>query len=236
MARAVPAALSFDGSDDILTVADEAALQITDRITIMGWARLSGPSEQGYLCGRLNSASNGGYGILLQPTHGAASTIALAGLSAQLSVTGLVPSEQMTDWRHYAFSYDATAASGSRPFRAYLDGNLIYELTNRTETIPAQAGLNFLVGNRTGGSSAGTYIGGLVRDVRVYNAALTADEVARCCVGDGPDGVRPVLHLPLDDATGVTARNLGSTLAGTISGATWVTTAALMPFRARTLV
>lgn len=240
-ARDVDAVLNLNNTvDGIVTVGDHLALRTSQDITMSAWARAVGVAEAGFVCGRLNNSTAGGYGLYLDGTTNPI-RISLNGLSfgPRVADFAMTPNE-FTSWHHYAVSFNGSAASGSRTAKFYLDGRLISTQTALTDGIPHQASVDYLVGNRTG--SAVSMFGGDVWENRLYTRVLTDTEVARLCVGRSVDETGLVLHLPLDDASGTVARNLarggvGDGALGT--GCAWRTKAAypeIMPFRGRSKV
>lgn len=83
-----------------------------------------------------------------------------------------------TEWHHVALVFDGTQTGNQGRLKGYIDGverTLDYEGT----TIPATTGAynsNFQIGRN---STDGTLSSGLIDDVRIYNRAITADEVKR---------------------------------------------------------
>jgi hypothetical protein len=240
--------LTLDGTaNGVVTVADNAALQITSKLTIMCWAKsFSGP-DLGYIFGRTNAASAGGWS--LQKTTSTNTTNASTILSG-LSGGGLGGnSTRMTfgesaQWQHYAASYDASLPSGSRQARVYQNGILDFSSDGQIMTIPNVAGLDFLIGNRTGGVVADTFFYGAVYDIRVYSRILTQDEICRVCCGQDVSPTELVLHMPCTDGSGTTVANIANSGVGNGvmgAGAAWQLKGVLstygpgdnMPFRTR---
>ena len=131
--------------------------------------------------------------------------------------------------------YDARPASGARPARIYINNVVAHASDNNTKTIPAPAGIDFLVGNRAGGAAANTFFAGNIFDLRVYNAALSREDFAKLQVGR-EIATPPVLHMPFTDVVGGTAANIAGDAGVLGAGAAWrdpETHPMLMPFRAR---
>lgn len=239
--RGVAAVLNLNNTvDGIVTVADHVALRTSQDITMSAWARAVSTIEAGFVCGRLNNSTAGGYGLYLDGTTNPI-RISLNGLSFGPRVADYaMPPNEFTSWHHYAVSFNGSAASGSRTAKFYLDGRLLSTQSGLTDGIPHPASVDYLIGNRTG--SAVSMFGGDVWDNRLYTRILSDTEVAKLCVGQAIDDTGLVLHLPLDDASGTVARNLarggvGDGALGT--GCAWRTKAAypeIMPFRGRSKV
>src|SRR5690606_11897884 len=90
--------------------------------------------------------------------------------------------------------------------RLYLDGVQVAQNTGVTLT-PAQIGSGTTAANYIGRSvySADKYLLGNVRDFRIYDAALSAGEVADLVPGDATRAQRDAAALSLGDTSAVTA-------------------------------
>lgn len=82
-----------------------------------------------------------------------------------------------TKWHHYTMVYDGSLSGNSR-LQAYVDGVNISSSLSFTGTIPATSG------SYTGGLDIGRHNltdanDGVIDDVRIYNRALSADEIKR---------------------------------------------------------
>lgn len=240
-ARDVAAVLNLDNSTTgIVTVADHALLRTSQDVTMTAWVRAVSNAEAGFVCGRLYNTPNEGYGMYLDAGTNPV-RIGFHGLSFGPQVTDYaLPPNAFTDWHHYALTFNGSAASGSRVVSFYLDGDLIDTNTGLTDGIPHPTGIDYLVGNRTG--STLSMFGGDVWDNRVWSRVLSADEIAAVCLGRPVDVTSLVLWLPLDDASGTTARNLATSGVGNGTlgaGATWRTKNAypgVMPFATHTVL
>ena len=74
-----------------------------------------------------------------------------------------------TDWHHLAGTFDGTTG------RLYLDG--VATGTPDTSGSLVTNNLNLYIGRNTDPDVATTYFNGLIDDVRIYNRALSAQEV-----------------------------------------------------------
>jgi hypothetical protein len=160
-------ALSFDGVNDLVTVADSASLDLTTAMTIEAWvqpSKLTGswrtvavkeqPSQLSYALYAGNGNNNGNRPSGHVNTGG---DVALPG-TASLG-TGR--------WTHLASTWDGTT------IRLYVDGK---EVSSARVTGTATTSGKPL---RIGGNQVWSeWFSGLIDEVRVYNRALTAAEVA----------------------------------------------------------
>jgi hypothetical protein len=235
----VPAVLALnDTLTGIVTVADHVDLRTGQDVTMMAWARVHGNAQRGFLFGRLNNATNGGWGLNIDATIAGGVRMMLAGLGGgPRTADAVMPANWITEWHHYAITFGGP--TGNKTIKFYADGTLVRTSASINDAIAHQIGVDMTIGNRIGGAlEVGTW-GGEMYDLRYYKRVLTDDEVARACVGLDVSSDGLIVHMPLDDRIGTTARNLaGSGVAdGVLSaGATWVdavTDPARMPFLAR---
>jgi glucose/arabinose dehydrogenase len=157
-------ALSFDGVNDFVAVADSASLDLTTSLTISAWVRptsISGwrtvimkeGSPTGLVYALYSSTSNnfpGGY-------------LEIGSADRELKGTASVVT---TGWRHLSLTYDGTT------MRMYIDG---VERGSRAQTgaLTVSAG-QFKIG---GNAVWAEWFNGLIDEVRVYNRALTAGQI-----------------------------------------------------------
>ena len=225
------AVIYLDGTTNgVVTIADHAALQITDKYTLMIRWKCATTAPDGYLCGRLNSSNDGGYGMYLK-YHGDGVTVDPGNVMGQIVQTASRAERNLntceaTSWHHMAISYDATPAAGSRVSKIYIDGVLKSTNSTLSRDLTVVSAINFLVGNRTSGGGAGTTFNGWVCDLKLYNRILSADEILADKNGTEISNANLVIDMPMDDATGTTAVNNAASGVGngTLgSGATWIT-------------
>lgn len=182
-------ALSFDGVDDYASLGTARAPHVKRDQTVMLWFRGEGAQGGGdslQVLFTLHRSEDSGFALALDADVPLAYKVyGDRELARASSATSL------REWHHLAFVIQA-----EQP-RLYLDGvevgTSMNELTNRT---PTQAFL---------GSADGfehPYHGAL-DELRVYERAFAAEEVAAVAAGEPPSDAEPiVLYLPFDEAEG----------------------------------
>lgn len=157
-------ALVFDGRSSIVTVKDSITLDLTSAMTLeawvyptttsLGWATIIAKEQTGGIVYDLYGGSTGGI-----PFSGVY-------ISGEKILNGTAPLPANT-WTHLAATYDGKAQ------RLYVNGVLV---ASRAQTGKILASTGAL---RIGGNGLwGEYFTGRIDEVRVYNRALTASEIA----------------------------------------------------------
>jgi PKD repeat protein len=159
-------ALSFNGSNSLVTVADSAALDLTNGMTLSawvyptswasGWKTVIMKERSGGLAYTLNANSDAG-----RPN----TTLRIGSYDRQLTAGSHLPTNT---WAHLAATYN-----GSRQ-RLFVNG---VQVGSRSQTGNLDVTANPV---RIGGSTVwpNQYFQGLIDEVRVYNRALTRTEIA----------------------------------------------------------
>ena len=152
-------ALSFNGSNQRVDIADSASLRLTTGMTLSAWIKpvvvtpawrdivMKGQDEY-YLVG--TSSSNGGV-----PATGGTYT-------SPLYATG----SSVNDWSYLAATYDGTS------LKLYVNGVQVAS-RNQTGAIKNSTGTVGIGGD----AFWGQYFNGLIDDVRIYNRALAPSEI-----------------------------------------------------------
>jgi len=156
-------ALSFDGVDDTVTIADANSLDLSAGMTIAAWLRPTaiggrrtavlkeGASSPVYSL-YANGAGNSPFAEVVTP-----------GTAFDLGGTVQLP---LSTWTHLAVTYDGST------MRMFVNGDLV---SSRAATGAIVTSADPL---RIGGNPArGEYFQGRIDDVRVYNRALAASEI-----------------------------------------------------------
>lgn len=158
-------AYSFDGVDDYVDCGNDASLNITDAITIEAWVRVGSFATdwQRVVC---KETTGDGYSLGLRSTG--AIEWYLGGTVLESYANDIL----LDTWFHVAVSYDKNLPDSQ--MKIYVNGNLKKSGT-KTTTIPVNT-KNLVIGRRS--TSDMLYFNGLITDVRIYNRALSQQEIS----------------------------------------------------------
>ena len=173
----------FDGMDDEVVVSNSAALNPSGALSVAAWVYNEGPGVLNGIVVFKGSAPGGGsgqYGLVAFPLSGG------GGFTPSFSLN-----TTSTSWRDYT-SPVATATGVwthlagtyvSGRLRLYVDGELKLEQTTVSGSIPSMDGDLYIGAEH---SWTREHFKGLIDEVRVYNRALTSNEVAELAGGELP--------------------------------------------------
>jgi methionine-rich copper-binding protein CopC len=191
-------ALSFDGSNDWVTVADAAALDFTSALTLEAWVR---PASQNDFATVVMKESSTGMVYGLYASDGAnnpPSAYLIANNDPSVRGSSVLP---VNAWSHLATTYDGSS------LKIYVNGELVgtQAATGNISTSPDPL--------RIGGNEFwGEWFSGLIDEVRVYNRALGEGEIRydmSTPIGGSPDATLPTGSINSPSA--------GSTVSGTVN-------------------
>ena len=157
-------ALDFDG-DDAVEIPHNSLLSITDEITISAWTYMRANAS-----GEMSIVSKGGWAANDLPyelTETPGGVIYWQFYDDGGRDTCAPDSPPVDEWHHIAATYDGNI------FKCYIDGVLADEWAY-AGTMPENTA-SVTIGQRSRG---GTYFNGMIDEVRIYDVALTAEEVA----------------------------------------------------------
>lgn len=162
-------ALSFDGTNDYVSVPRNSILNSTidGSHTVSMWIRNSQVTTVDRLFG-MPDATSGTHAVLLNYTSvGKVSYYEGSGadVNSLLSTTADLNNGK---WRHLVFQLDGTT------MRIYVDGVLD---SSRTMVAATLSDENLYIGRTRGIDASDQYFNGLIDDVRIYNRALSAQEI-----------------------------------------------------------
>jgi len=173
-------ALSFDGVDDNVALGSPTTLDDITVKTITAWIKLDSFGGGGY--GRIIDKEDCGTGTCawLFSVDGDTNSLAyLQHFTTDYFLWSSSPTNSMTTgaWYHVAVIYDNSGASNDPIF--YINGVLqtaTEELTG-SGTRKSDAANNAYIGNNAQGAQVVADFDGLIDDVRVYNRALSSQEI-----------------------------------------------------------
>jgi hypothetical protein len=167
-------AITFDGVNDLVSVPDANSLDLTNAMTLEAWVRPTTVSNYRTVLVK-ETAGNLVYALYASSTFGGSG---VQRPSAWIFADGLGPTTALpvNTWSHIATTYDRTN------WRFYVNG---VQVATRAYTPAIQASTGAL---RIGGNSIWSeWFAGQIDEVRVYDRALSAAEVA----GDRDRPVNP---------------------------------------------
>lgn len=176
--------LEFDGRNDYM---EEAAdlLQGSASATMMAWINPSNISSNPVIMGEEN--------ITLSITNTSRLRANINGTIFNSASGITIP---MNKWSHIALVFDGSANTA----RLYLNGDEVGINTSVGSSITATASNSFKIGRNP--TASNSFYGGLIDEVRVFNVALTADQLRRMVYqevaynGAAVDGATVPLAVP----------------------------------------
>lgn len=163
-------ALNFDGINDHVVVPVKPALNVVNAISIEAWIKPSNNGGTQDVISKSSATANSGY-IFPRTISGWSTIEFLLNFSPGGWKTLRIPygTNKIGEWHHVAATYDGFT------MRIFIDGALMGSL-NFTGSINVNNN-NLTIGNQPGFTE---YYGGSLDDVRIYNRALSACEIAGC--------------------------------------------------------
>jgi len=184
-------ALSFNGTSTWVSIADHASLDLTTGMTLEAWVKPSALS--GWRTVIMKEASGSESYTLYAHDNAPRPAAYVHSTTSEVSVTGS-SGLTLNVWTHLAATFDGAM------LRMYVNG---VEVGTRAVSQPIAPSANPL---KIGGNAVwGEYFAGLIDEVRIYNRALSRNEIQNDMtvpVGVVPDTTAPVVSLtaPLDGA------------------------------------
>ena len=158
------AALTFDGVNDLVTVADANSLDLTTGMTLEAWVRPTAQTDWRTLI--LKEATGKLVYALYSSSAFGGSGVARPSSWIHASNVGATTALAINTWSHLVTTYDKVT------WRLYINGTQVASKAYKG-TIPVSTGALRIGGNTIWAE----WFAGQIDDVRVYNRALTAAEV-----------------------------------------------------------
>ena len=176
-------ALQFDGSGDYVTVPDNSALRFnqSSNFTIACWVK---PSSSGYLICKMRASGIGifGYQLSWESSSSRFKFIAESSGYASTSIYSSNNSAPAGAWRHVAAVYS------NKTMKIYCNGQPQGNGTfayNTGTTTPDKA---LAIGARSYDLTVTSFFTGIIDDVRIYNSALSDQDVLTLYQGQSDAG------------------------------------------------
>jgi hypothetical protein len=159
---------TFDGSNDVITIGNNAVFNHTSQLTIEAWVNFdSNSSDFIFEKGNVNtqySLFSHSTDIVFRTKHSGDSSYHTQ--SPSKTSVGIVNGQ----WHHIVGSWDGSTK------RIYVDGVLKNSVSKSGALVTTSAGAAI---GRFGGTSTGYYFDGGIAIVRIYNKGLSANEVGQ---------------------------------------------------------
>ncbi|MCK5285930.1 MAG: LamG domain-containing protein, partial [Candidatus Pacebacteria bacterium] len=170
-------ALSFDGVDDNIDLgdADELDFERTDAFSISIWYK--GTDTSGAVISKMNVANDyQGYDVYITGGYIKSHIISTWPTNA-LAETGTLYIVNDNEWHHLVITYDGS--SDSNGLKLFVDNKeettvIQYDLLSATISNSVS---NRIASRSSGSAATGTYTSGSISDVKIYDRALSAEEV-----------------------------------------------------------
>ena len=151
-------AYNFDGLDDRINA--PLSTTVVDNFSIEGWAKISTLTSDNQIIFHNGNSFLNGWGLLIS------STGSLVILYGAVSYTTVPFQCSLNQWYHFAL----VRTNGIT--KAYANGTEVFNSNIASPVAPTD---NFCIGNMSTGTN---FFNGVVDNVKVYNTALTAQEVS----------------------------------------------------------
>ncbi|MBI4895551.1 MAG: LamG domain-containing protein [Candidatus Aenigmarchaeota archaeon] len=216
-------ALSFDGVNKYVSVADSSSLDPTDAITISAWfyARgygnsailMKGPNQGGY------SDSNSQYGIFFKDENAVAFRLSGVGEISYRATTydnypsypNVVLMPSVNKWHNIVGTYDGAK------MQLWIDGNMVKEISVSGK-ISVTADPLYIGSRNSDGSSDKRYwnyfFNGLIDETLIYNRAISVDEMQQLY----KNGLTGKMGTYIDETLKNNATCFGSSCPSSIDG------------------
>jgi hypothetical protein len=218
----IGSAVSFDGSNDLIELADQATLDVgvSDNLSISAWVYRSNTTADQQIVSKKLTASVGDVGYTLyqySTANGGNTCVYISdGTDQSEACTNDNTTTTLNTWEHVAFTFD----NSTNVITIYQNGrdatHAAYTVTDTVDSaansICARIGSAGLGATCNGADSTHNFIG-KIDQVRIYKAALSSAQIAW-----DYNRAKAVGYWKLDDCTGTTVNDSsGNSNTGTIT-------------------
>ncbi len=162
-------ALRFDGTDDYITVGSSTTINMQTSMTFAGWFKANGDyiTNQAFI-GASTNGNAANYGVTFGYTNNKFEFWQASG-GPDITSTRSISDD---NWHHYAVT--RTGTTGAWTLNLYIDG--VLDKTGTSAVNPSGTTTETVAIGRFGGYN-GYYLKGTVDDFRLYNRALSEEEI-----------------------------------------------------------
>jgi len=188
-------ALQFDGSGDYVNCGlIDIDTAVTGGMTVSAWINKASGGDMKFCSNRQgDNAAGGGFTCTIYNDRMEMDITNATARNLNRDEDG--PTVPANTWVHVAWVYDDVANT----FNEYHDGVLA---DSSTENVSVGVSTQeFWIG--TDAPGLGRYVNGLIDDLRIYDSALTEQEILGVMAGRGPQAERAAEPIPEDEATDV---------------------------------
>lgn len=178
----IGSALDFDGTDDTANVTYDTAFTSSNALTYSFWAKPDLNEGIGIL-GALNGENGSAYNYVSIDNDGAQVGTPLLRFTRNIGGTtdrSVQFTYPVSTWFHYVYTYDGASE------RVYINGSKSGEWA-QTGSFASNTEFGLVLGRQY--STAVNYYNGALDEVRMYNRALSADEISQLYRLTSPTGV-----------------------------------------------
>ncbi|MHC4570758.1 MAG: LamG-like jellyroll fold domain-containing protein [Planctomycetota bacterium] len=194
--------LSFDGIDDYVDIADDPSLDMTTKLTVALWMKQPVLAINKALAAKWDFQTQGCWTFQTDNVNPDELMVFIAtALDDNGSGgNGKTTNANMTaeSWYHVAFVYDGDGAANADRLKVYVDGQ--EKTLSFAGTIPSllqDSSASVKIGKF--GGILDRYFNGIIDDVRIYNRALSAEEMLELAVDPNYQSqLSPIANAGLD--------------------------------------
>lgn len=210
-------AISFDGTNDHIVIADQNAIDLNANFTVEAWIYPTGTGSSGTEGGMILNKENS-YEIARFPDGTIRYALSANGAGSDWSWTSTGLTAPLNRWSHITMIKSGTTVT------FYLNGSTSYSAGSQPATLTANT-QSLMIGGRTIGSH---YFAGYMDNVRIWNAALTLSQLKENMYDKNltSSSTNLVAYYKMNEGSSTTAANFSTNYAGLngtlTNGPVWV--------------